>query len=169
MGFGSTYYGAGGFGSGASIIVPPGTPGPLFSISVANSTQLLLTFVNDYVINDTLLDPTNYLITSSGPASNNIIAVLVEAGNDRASANSVLLTVQKMTPRVDYTISVQNIIDVDGVIVDTLSTLEWPFRITKVQNMMTKLPGHFDLEPESTMLGVIMAIGMIDDQIGGNG
>lgn len=169
MGYGSTNYGAGGWGSGSIIIVPPSEPGPLLSVRVITKTQIILTFQREYVINDDLLDPSNYWIESDGPSSTNIDAVLVEAGNDRASSNSVLLTVQTMTSGVLYTISAQQIIDVNGITVDTLSTISWPFRVTKVQNMLSKLPRHFDLDSESTLRGLVTAIALVDDQIGGNG
>lgn len=169
MGYGSTNYGAGGWGSGAITIVPPDEPGPLFSVKVITKTQILLTFQREYVINADLLNPTNFLIESDGPTSTYIDVVLVEAGNDRASTNSVLLTVQTMVSGVVYTISAQQIIDVNGVTVDTLSTISWPFRVTKVQNTLNKLPRHFDLSSESTLRGIVTAISLVDDQIGGNG
>lgn len=169
MGFGSTHYGAGGFGSGGAVIVPPGTPGPLFSIQVVTKTQVLLTFVNTYVQDSPLFEESNYIITSDGPASTNIKVVSVEAGNDRAATNSVLLTVQTMVSGVLYTITTQNMLDTEGIAVDPLSSIEWPLRVTKVQNALSKLPKHFDLQPGSTLRGIMTAIARVDDEIGGNG
>ena len=169
MGFGSTNFGAGGWGSGTVVIVPPGVPAPLFSLDVVTKHQVLLTFVNEYVLDTPLFDVTNYIITSDGPASTNIEVTLVEAGTDRGSANSVLLTVQTMVSGVEYTINCQNFLDVAGAVVDSTSTIAWPFRVTKIQNTLSKLPSHYDLQSESTIRGIMTAIGLIDDQIGGNG
>ena len=169
MGFGSTNYGAGGFGSGIGAVTPPGSPGALISVDVITKTQILLTFERVYVINDDLLNPDNYSIITSGPVNTNINVVSVEAGNDRAATNSVLLTTQTMVSGVTYTITAQNLEDVGGILVNTNSSVSWEFRVTKMQNALTKLPSHFNTLPGSTLRGIMTAIALVDDRIGGNG
>ena len=169
MGFGSTYYGAGGFGSGVPSIIPPEEPGLLVSLQVLRQTQVLLTFLRAYPITEELLDPANYIIIQDGPSSANIEVVSVEAGNDQAAVTSVILNTQHMVSNVTYTVSAQNFVDTGGVLVDPLSEIEWPFYVTKVQTLQSKLPEHFDLRAQSTLTGVMTAIGLIDEAIGGNG
>jgi len=169
MGFGGTPYGAGGWGSGAELFVPPTETGPILETVVVRNNQIELIFLREYVIDDLLLDPDNYIITQDGAASYNIQVVTVEPGLDRATTDRVLLTTTTMKSGVTYTISAQTFLDIYGVTVDPLSEYSWDFRVSKIQNVMSRLPKHYNLEAGSLLSGLMTAIGTIDDQIGGNG
>jgi hypothetical protein len=100
------------------------------------------------------------------PSTVNVLKVLMPR-NDTGSITYIDLNVLGLEPETNYTVTVRNLYNTKGY---KIGTQVGTFRteVTKTSRIIDGLPSMYNTEVDSTLRHVLLAIGISDDQIGGN-
>ncbi len=154
--FGSFEYGTGvvyGTGTLAADIVS--------SLEFLHTDQLRIVFTSEVVVNDTLLDPGTYTLTST-EGSPQVLSVRPPASD---IVTEVIVHTQTMTVGLSYALTIAPLQLRDGTTLG--GTGSNVLYATKATNMFNAVPSFFDLRPNSPLRVFFEAASISDDLIGG--
>ena len=117
-----------------------------------------------FVVDDYLRSSTNYSIVD--PNGNSIDVRAVLEPKNRVRTKRIFLFTRSLRPGTLYTITMQNLRRIDGVI---LSPISADFRgvLATADSVLGNIPDHYNKDPQtSNMRHLLQAIAEADDRIG---
>jgi hypothetical protein len=136
-----------------------------------SETVIELTFNTPVIVDAALLDTSNFQVEFySAPGSTDVLVHRVMPGDSGGTSkfvSTVQLITSKHTTGIRYKLTINNISSTLG---GTLSAAEvaGTGARTKVDDILSNIPSHFDKRPESLIRSLLSAIGKQDDLIGGS-
>jgi len=119
----------------------------------------------EFVVNDAYLSVTNYTIIDLTTNEQVGVRQVLKPFNSQTS-DLILLVVDKSIAGREYSITVENIVQRNGV-VQPATTSSYFARDAKANSIIAAVPDHFNTDPKvSTMRHIIQAITVSDDKIG---
>jgi len=161
------------YGTGSTYGSAPSTA--LFSeLYMLSETVIEITFSTPIMINDALKDTSNYQIEFFGNAGSTDVEVKrILAGPPEGSPNelkytsSIYLVTSVHTKGQKYKITISGLTSTLGGVLSSTDLHDTGTR-TKVDEILSSIPSHYDKRPESTIRSILTAIGKQDDLIGGS-
>lgn len=171
--FGSFEYGTG---------VTYGPPGStIASIDVLDRNIIIIEFNDFVIIDEDLLNPANYQIEfTDNPGFTDVesrkvlpyiggVATNVEGKTQQIPVvtTQIQLVTDYHSPGTSYTVTISNLNAVDGSGVPLEPTVAIGRR-TKTEEILKHMPRHYDNTPQSLVRGILTAMAIEDDRIGGS-
>jgi hypothetical protein len=155
------------YGDGTLYGAVPTIPIDELILSLKNTAfdTIEIHFSAEFVVNPAYTTVTNYsIINVSDDTELAVRKVVVPNG---VVHDKVVLTVDRLVPGQTYEVTLSNIVRRDGA---TLVNASYTFKahVTKADNMLSNLPGHFNTElGTSSFRQILHALAASDDLIGG--
>lgn len=162
MGFGTGSFGAMPFGSTEVELFDS------FEVLFAEpiSASLIRIVLSEYaVVNNDYKNPNSYAITDFAGSYIPVLNVLTPKD---LSVNYVLLRVRPQALGQSYGIVVTNIMSRSGVVIsDTVNSYWYLYNSTKTDSILASIPSIYDKSPGTDLNGILTAISLEDNLIGG--
>ncbi len=138
----------------------------LLGVDVISSDVIKLSFSHDLANNAALTTTANYTVVNAGVPP---VVVTGVVPVKTPSTDTVYVKVRGTTPGATYTASVANLVSSAGLVLSDRSySALFKSRITKTDSAMDNLPSMYSRDPTSLVGGLLFAITMSDDLIGGS-
>ena len=135
-------------------------------IDVVGKNLLTVFFTVEVVVNSTYLDTATYSIVRQTAGDDITVRSVLLPENDIKVINHVQLEVSQHSVGTRYELTATDMTTTGGAVTSTSG--EFLSTRTKTDVMMASVPRHFNANTASTVRGVIEAIGVMDDLIGGS-
>lgn len=143
-----------------------GTAG-ISNIFVVRESLIRVDFDSELAVTSALLDPVNYSITPLRPVGS--VYVLDVLPLDTKVTNYIFLSVRGLKLDQFYSINIpaDTLKDRSGRTIGSIQHV-WKMRRTKVDTTIASLPKMYDTKSRSTIVGILEAIMISDEKIGGD-
>lgn len=147
--------------------------GDTAAITVTYIAQNLIRvdFIAELVVDDALYTVDNYSITFADGSGNTDVNIreVVEFKDDRTTTQHVLLLTDRHTRGTAYELTVTDLRPRVGGTLPAATSAARTNRRTKVDTILQSLPSFYDRRPRAIIAGIMGAIGLEDERIGGAG
>lgn len=134
-------------------------------VALLSRDTIRVTFDRQVVVNDAYKSTSNYTVSAADGSVLNVRKVLAPLDGS-LQTDEVVLALDKAVQGVEYTVSVSSSISsVEGYPV--VNTATFTGRNTKVDDVVSSIPAHYDMSPGSNIRALIQAAALEDDKIGG--
>lgn len=124
----------------------------------------------EVLLNEAYFDVSNYTIALAGGDGSSAIvvrAILKPSDDSVKTSDTIYIRTGPLQRGVEYELYIAGLTSSStGTVVDNL-TVPRTYRRTKVDSILSSCPSHFDKRPGSILGGLMTAIGISDNKIGG--